>query len=301
MGQKAHPIALRQASKYRHQDTVWYSRRYRQQLAARDMAYMEYMQTLCTQQQLPTPRLAIQHGPTGTYMYGFICTPHTHREHMATLCYTPYSSPMSVSNLPLSMWGYRDVCMPCHTSGYMPPMLGVSENTLQQWTASRVVGLYPMEHLLAHLVDSSLSLPCHTSESRVSQWIVDHMGNHMERSFQAPVHWMPIGVTHMWHDAGFVADEIVWFLERRVGFRRIKQALARLVESMPSIQGVRVAVSGRVGGRSKKSQRARCDVWKYGATPLHVFSQRIDYAQRIARTHLGTSGVSVWLVSRESR
>jgi ribosomal protein S3 len=158
-----------------------------------------------------------------------------------------------------------------------------------------------MEHYLAHLVDSSLPLPCHTSESRSSQWIVDHMANHMEHSFQAPVYWMPIGVTQMWHDAGFVADEIVWFLERRVGFRRMKQALARLVESMPSIQGVRVAVSGRVGGRSKKSQRARCDVWKYGATPLHVFSQRIDYAQRIARTPLGTSGVSVWLVSRDSR
>jgi hypothetical protein len=59
---------------------------------------------------------------------------------------------------------------------------------------------------------------------------------------------------------------------------------------MPNIQGVRVTVSGRVGGRSKKSNRARSETWKYGATPLHVFSREIDYAQRVARTPLGTSG-----------
>lgn len=300
MGQKAHPIALRQASNYRHQDTVWYSRRYRQQLAARDQAYIKYMEHVHAQQQLPAPRLAMQHGPHGTYIYGFMCTPHTNREHMATLCYMPYTSPMSLSTGGNSMWGYQNMCMPFNTSGRMPYLSGISENTLYQWAGSCIHTMNPMEYLVAHVVNASVPVPVSTSESRAPQWLMEHMANHMERGFHAPVYWTPIGVTQVWHDAGFVADEIVWFLERRVGFRRIKQALQRLVESMPSIQGVRVAVSGRVGGRSKKSQRARCDVWKYGATPLHVFSQHIDYAQRIARTPLGTSGVSVWLVYRES-
>ena len=40
----------------------------------------------------------------------------------------------------------------------------------------------------------------------------------------------------MWKDAGFLADEIVWFLERRVSFRLLKRALTRMVENMPNIQ-----------------------------------------------------------------
>jgi hypothetical protein len=129
-------------------------------------------------------------------------------------------------------------------------------------------------------------------------WMQNHISDHIESSLKSPVNWYPVAISSIWQDASFLADEIVWFLERRVSFRLLKRALARTVENMPNIQGVRVTVSGRVGGRSKKSNRARSETWKYGATPLHVFSREIDYAQRVARTPLGTSGVSVWLVQR---
>ena len=106
---------------------------------------------------------------------------------------------------------------------------------------------------------------------------------------------IPFQVQSEWQDAGYFADEIVFLLERRISFRQIKNRLLKQFSLNPHVQGVRITCSGRVGGKSKKAQRARVDSIKYGQTSLHVFSSQIDFAVRTAHTALGSMGVKVWI------
>lgn len=98
-----------------------------------------------------------------------------------------------------------------------------------------------------------------------------------------------------WQDAGYFADELVFFLERRLSFRQIRNRITRQIAENPWIQGVRITCSGRVGGKSKKAQRAKIESFKYGQTSLHIFSSHIDFAARTASTSLGSLGVKVWI------
>ena len=106
---------------------------------------------------------------------------------------------------------------------------------------------------------------------------------------------MPFQASSELQDAGYFADELVFLLERRISFRQIKNKLLKQFSLNPYIQGVRITCSGRVGGKSKKAQRARLDSIKYGQTSLHIFSSQIDFAVRTASTPLGSTGVKVWI------
>lgn len=112
---------------------------------------------------------------------------------------------------------------------------------------------------------------------------------------------IPFQVQSEWQDAGYFADEIVFLLERRISFRQIKNRLLKQFSLNPHVQGVRITSSGRVGGKSKKAQRARVDSIKYGQTSLHVFSSQIDFAVRTAHTALGSTGVKVWICYTPSK
>lgn len=95
--------------------------------------------------------------------------------------------------------------------------------------------------------------------------------------------------------ASFLAEEIVYYLEQRIPFRRIKNKILKEVEHLTSIKGIRITCSGRVGGRSKKAQRSKIDLVKFGETSLHVFSSRIDFASKTALTSFGLMGIKVWI------
>ena len=94
--------------------------------------------------------------------------------------------------------------------------------------------------------------------------------------------------------ASFLSEEIAYYLERRVPFRRIKQLLLRELRS-DYIEGVRVNCFGRVGGRSKKAQRARGERFQWGQTSSHVFSSKLSFASRNALTSFGKVGIKVWI------
>ena len=264
------------------------------------MALRNYIDVLSTQQQMPKPRLAVQHGHNSSSVYAFICIPFTDRRDMATQCRVklptlpaPVQSSTMWSNIQketsnkfITQKNY-DLSIPGISNSEMINLVEESCNyQVPNTLSSTLTSVIYKQPLKVNKVKSS------------DMWMQNHISDHIESSLKSPVNWYPVAISSIWQDASFLADEIVWFLERRVSFRLLKRALARTVENMPNIQGVRVTVSGRVGGRSKKSNRARSETWKYGATPLHVFSREIDYAQRVARTPLGTSGVSVWLVQR---
>lgn len=299
MGQKAHPLALRQASNYRKQDSLWYSRRYRDKLLLKNFFLKKYIDSISIQQQLPKPRLAVQYGHNASHIYAYICIPFTERREIAARCRVKYT-PLPVPSQSTSMWAHTKkidsgAFITCQS--YNVNVEGLSTSDLNIWQLNNIS--HKPDTLLNNLTALAYNKKPKTSIHELEHnWINNRIVNHLENALDTPVYWYPVAVSSIWKDAGFLADEIVWFLERRVSFRLLKRALNRMVENMPNIKGVRVAVSGRVGGRSKKSQRARCDTWKYGATPLHVYSREIDYAQRVAHTPLGTSGVSVWLIQR---
>ncbi|BDA51712.1 Ribosomal protein S3 (mitochondrion) [Coccomyxa sp. Obi] len=94
--------------------------------------------------------------------------------------------------------------------------------------------------------------------------------------------------------AQFLSEEIAYYLERRIPFRRIKQALIRELQKK-YIEGIKVSCSGRVGGRSKKAQRSREESFQWGQTSSHVFSSKLSFASRSALTPFGKVGIKVWI------
>lgn len=95
--------------------------------------------------------------------------------------------------------------------------------------------------------------------------------------------------------ASFLVQEIIYYLERKMPFRRIKTSLLREIPQYTCIKGIRINCSGRVGGRSKKAQRSKTQSVKIGQTSLGVFSCKIDFACKSAKTRFGLIGVKVWI------
>ena len=93
----------------------------------------------------------------------------------------------------------------------------------------------------------------------------------------------------------FLAEEIIFYLEKRVPFFKIKNQILREITKNSFLKGLRITCSGRVGGRSKKAQRSKIQIIKYGQTSLHVFSSKIDFASKHANTAFGLLGIKVWI------
>lgn len=96
----------------------------------------------------------------------------------------------------------------------------------------------------------------------------------------------------------FLVEEIIYYLERKIPFRRIKSQILKEIPRYKHIKGVRMSCSGRVGGRSKKAQRSKTQSVKIGQTPLGVFSSQIDFFSKSALTRFGLIGVKVWVCYR---
>lgn len=106
---------------------------------------------------------------------------------------------------------------------------------------------------------------------------------------------IPFRVKNDWQNAQYLAEEIVYFLEKRIPFRRLKSKILKELSKISAIRGVRITCSGRGGGKSKKAQRAKMESLKYGETSLQVFSSKIDFSLKTAFTSFGSVGVKVWI------
>ena len=95
-------------------------------------------------------------------------------------------------------------------------------------------------------------------------------------------------------DAQLVAENIASQLERRVSFRRaMRQAQQRTMRL--GAEGIKVAVSGRLGG----AEIARREWNPEGKIPLHTLRADIDYGFAEADTTYGQIGVKVWIYKGE--
>ena len=96
-------------------------------------------------------------------------------------------------------------------------------------------------------------------------------------------------------NAKLVAEGIAQQLEKRISFRRaIKQSITRAMK-MKSIKGIKVMVSGRLGG----AEMSRREWAKEGRVPLHTLRADIDYGFHEARTSFGAIGCKVWIFKGE--
>ncbi len=105
----------------------------------------------------------------------------------------------------------------------------------------------------------------------------------------------PIRIIQDIQNAEFLAREIVYLLQKRAAFRQVQSHILRQVTHSDIIRGIRISCSGRVGGRSKKAQKAKTQSVQWGESGLHVFSSKLDYASKSASTLFGKVGIKVWL------
>lgn len=123
---------------------------------------------------------------------------------------------------------------------------------------------------------------------------VERLRKDVAQQMGAPVHVNIEEVRKPDLDARLVADNIAGQLERRVMFRRaMKRAVQNAMKS--GAQGIRVQVSGRLGG----AEIARTEWYREGRVPLHTLRADIDYASVRAETTYGTIGVKVWIFRGE--
>lgn len=92
-------------------------------------------------------------------------------------------------------------------------------------------------------------------------------------------------------DAGIVASMVVEGLEKRMPFRRVLKMTADKVMANREVKGVRICVSGRLGG----AEMARKEQVKQGRIPLQTLRADIDYSVKRANLTYGVIGVKVWI------
>lgn len=80
-------------------------------------------------------------------------------------------------------------------------------------------------------------------------------------------------------------------LEKRMPFRRVLKQTVEKVMSVKDVIGVRIIVSGRLGG----ADMARKEEIKRGRIPLQTFRANIDYAQVEANLPYGVIGIKIWV------
>ncbi len=91
--------------------------------------------------------------------------------------------------------------------------------------------------------------------------------------------------------AAVVGMMVVEGLEKRMPFRRVLKGTVEKVMSSRDVIGVRIVVSGRLGG----ADMARTEAIKRGRIPLQTFRANIDYATQEAHLPFGVIGIKVWV------
>lgn len=92
-------------------------------------------------------------------------------------------------------------------------------------------------------------------------------------------------------NASIVAQMVVEALEKRLQFRRVMKQTLEKVMANRDVLGVRILLSGRLGGATMSRTEDR----KLGRIPLQTFRADVDYCSTKAVMPYGTIGVKVWI------
>jgi small subunit ribosomal protein S3 len=91
--------------------------------------------------------------------------------------------------------------------------------------------------------------------------------------------------------AAVVGQMVAEGLEKRMPFRRVLKSTVEKVMAVREIIGVRIIVSGRLGG----ADMSRTERIMKGRIPLQTFRANIDYAHTEAHLPYGQIGIKVWI------
>lgn len=84
-------------------------------------------------------------------------------------------------------------------------------------------------------------------------------------------------------------------LEKRIQFRRVLKQTVEKVMANRDVQGVRIMMSGRLGG----ADMSRVEELKKGRIPLQTLRADIDFARVRANLPYGVIGIKVWIYRGE--
>ena len=96
-------------------------------------------------------------------------------------------------------------------------------------------------------------------------------------------------------NAAVVSQMIAEALEKRLPFRRVIKQMIDKVTANRQVKGVRIALSGRLGG----ADMSRKEKLKWGTIPLQTFRAGVDFAREKAYLPYGVIGVKVWIYKGE--
>lgn len=119
---------------------------------------------------------------------------------------------------------------------------------------------------------------------------IEDLKKDVSKYLKKPVTINVVEVARIDSDAQLVAESVALQLEKRIAFRRaMKQAMQRTMRA--GVQGIKVMVSGRLGG----AEIARSEWAKEGRIPLQTLRADVDYGFAEADTIMGKIGVKVWV------
>ncbi len=119
---------------------------------------------------------------------------------------------------------------------------------------------------------------------------IEELKQEVSKFIGKPVIINVVEVARIDANAQLVAENIAQQLEKRIAFRRaMKQAMQRSMRA--GVQGIKVMVSGRLGG----AEIARSEWAKEGRIPLQTLRADVDYGFTEADTIMGKIGVKVWI------
>lgn len=95
--------------------------------------------------------------------------------------------------------------------------------------------------------------------------------------------------------AALVGQMVSEGLEKRMPFRRVLKQTVEKVMANRDVEGVRIIVSGRLGG----ADMARREELKKGRIPLQTLRADIDFARVEALLPYGVIGIKVWIYRGE--
>ncbi len=140
-----------------------------------------------------------------------------------------------------------------------------------------------------------IEVAIHTSKPGI---VIGKQGSNVERLRQLlehqvgkKVHLKIEEIKEPESDARLIAESISEQLARRVAYRRAMKQAATQAMRRGSIKGIKIKVSGRLGG----AEMSRSVTEMNGRVPLHTIRANIDFAVVHARTTYGRIGVKVWV------
>jgi len=98
-------------------------------------------------------------------------------------------------------------------------------------------------------------------------------------------------VKHPESRAAIVSQMIAENLEKRLPFRRVIKQMIDKVMANKEVEGVKIALSGRLGG-AEMSRRERLS---HGKMPLQTIRADVDFAREKAHLPYGDIGIKVWI------